>query len=73
MEGVEDLPLRGECQLVHYRRYHFGDGEGSIAPRGQFGGGVKEFQVCPFQPDSVANLVALEGSPLSASFIPHEH
>ena len=73
MEGIEDLPLGGKHQLIHHRPYHFGDGEGSVSPRGQLGGGVEEFQVRPFQPDPVANLVTLEGSPFSASFVPHEY
>ena len=43
-------PLRGQAQLIDDWGYHFRDFEGSVSPRGEFGGPVRQGEVLCVQP-----------------------
>ena len=53
MESIPDLPGRGEVEAISNGRYCFLDGEGSMAFRGEFSGGMGGLDVSSFQPHLV--------------------
>ena len=75
--GVEDGvygPLWGQAQLVDDRGYHLRDLKGSVSPRGEFGGPVRQGEVLCVQPylltpfpSCFLGVVALGGSVQSLS------
>jgi hypothetical protein len=55
VKHIVNAPLRGQCQLKHYRGYLFCDREWTISFCIQFRLQMCEFQVCALQPDQVSH------------------